>query len=171
MSNWTVRALATREVVSQGLHDAIVEFDKQNMGVILAEAGLPFPEAKRRKAFEVDGIFIVAFTSDQHIVGYLEFCPDWECPEDDIYISSLQITLEHRKGVLLRRLISEGLKCLRKRQFRFLKTAVQKNNQPAIDMYRKLGFSFSDNPKSPKSLLLRADRTILETSFASRLSR
>ena len=170
MANWTVKTVATNEVVSRGWPDAIVEFDKRNMRDIFAEAGIPFPEAKRRKGFEAEGVFFIAFSPDGHIAGYLELVHDWECAED-LYISSLQIAPDHRNGILFRHLLAEGIHWLRQRSFRCLKTHVQKNNRLGVDLYRRLGFTFSDNPKSDKSFVLTADHSILEASFAKRLTR
>lgn len=170
MPVWVVRTLRTAELVAQGLHEAIVAFDRRNMGAVLAQ-GAAFPEERRRKAFEVDGLFIVVLDGDQNVLGYVELCPDWDCPEEDIYISSLQIAPAHRRGTMLRCLLAGAVGYLQGRPFRFVKTAVQKNNEPAIRMYRRLGFSFSKHPNSETSLLLAADRRVLDTALARRLSK
>ena len=167
---WLVTTLTTQEVVSQRLHDAIVDLDRRNMADVFAAAGIPFPEEKRRKGFEVEGVFFIAFDANGRILGYLQFCRDWECSAD-MYVSSIQVGPEHRNGALFRQLMAHGVRWLRQHPFRQLKTHVQKSNRSAVDLYHRLGFTFLDNPKSDKSFILTADPSILESPFAKRLAR
>lgn len=171
MNGRQVQILSTRELVDSGLHDAIVELDRTNMAAVLEKAGIVFPEEKRRKAFEVDGVYFIVFDSAGGVLAYLEICPDWENPREDLYISSLQIVPEWRGGALLGRLLAAAVGHLQNHPFRLLKSAVQKANLPAIEIYRKLGFEMAENPKSEKSLLLSANRSILSTPFARRLAK
>jgi len=168
MPSLTVRVLPTKQLVAEGLHDAIIKLDRRNMAPILAETDTPFPEAKRRKAFEIDGTFILALSSTSQIVGYLEICPDWEDPQD-LYISSVQIEPQHRRGPVFGRLLGEAVRVLADRPFRNLKTHAQKHNQQALSLYRRLGFAVSPNPASNKSFRLSATRAILQTRLARRL--
>jgi len=97
-------------------------------------------------------------------------CPDWEDPQD-LYISSVQIAPQHRCGPVFRRLLTEAIHVLTNRPFRHLKTHVQKNNQRALSLYRRLGFSVHPNPTSDKSFRLSATRAILQSNIAHRLAR
>lgn len=60
---------------------------------------------------------------------------------------------------------------LLKQEFNRIVSAVQKNNQVAINLYRKLGFSISENSKSEKSLYVFADKNILENNILRRYER
>jgi len=90
-----IKKIGSKQLHSQGLDDQIIKFDRENMVPILALKGISFPEEKRRKGFEVDGTFHLAFDQDGQLVGYLEYCPDWNDVKA-IYISSMQIAPIYR---------------------------------------------------------------------------
>lgn len=157
-----LRRIDSQTLFREKLDNAIIAFDKRNMKEVLEKANIPFPEDKRRKGFENNPTFIIAFSKRNKIIGYLEYCPSWDS-KDDIYISSLQIERRHRNGFLTAELLLEAENDLLKRKFNRMVSAVQKNNQVAINLYRKLGFSITEDPKSEKSLFVFADKSILET--------
>src|SRR5262245_59956701 len=98
-----IKIISGQTALETGLAEQILEFDKRNMYEILEQAGIPFPEEKRRKSFEIDPTFIIAFNNDA-IAGYLEYCRNWE-NKNEIYISSLQIDHVYRGGTLLLKLL------------------------------------------------------------------
>lgn len=161
-----LRRIDSQVLFREKLDDAIIVFDKRNMKEILEKANVPFPEEKRRKGFE-KATFIVVFNERSEIIGYLEYCPSWDS-EDDIYISSLQIEKKHRNSLLLARLLLKAKNDLLKRKFNRIVSAVQKNNQVAINFYRKLGFNITENPKSKESFFVFTDRRILENHILRR---
>lgn len=146
----SLRRINSQVLFREKLDDAIIAFDKRNMKEILEKA-----------------TFIVAFNERNKIIGYLEYCPSWDS-EDDIYISSLQIEKKHRNGLLLARLCLEAKNDLLQKKFNRIVSAVQKNNQVAINFYRKLGFNATENPKSKESFFVFTDRSILENDILRR---
>lgn len=165
-----LRRIDSQVLFREKLDDAIIAFDKRNMKEILKKANIPFPEEKRRKGFKNNPIFIIAFNKRNRIIGYLEYCPDWGS-KDDIYISSLQIDKSHRNGFLIAELLLEARNDLLKQEFNKIVSAVQKNNQVAVNLYRKLGFSITDDPKSEKSLFVFGDKNILENNILRKYER
>jgi len=146
------------DIFKSSLDTKIIEFDKVNMSEILAEAELPFPEEKRRKGFKNNPTFIVAWEADR-IIGYLEYCRSWD-NDKDIYISSLQISPEHRGGIVLLSIIDFVNNLLMNEEFSKIVSGVQKNNYHAIRLYKKLGFSFEDNQANDKSYVVSATKDI-----------
>lgn len=165
-----LRRIDSQVLFREKLDDAIIAFDKRNMKEILKKANIPFPEKKRRKGFKNNPTFIIAFNKRNKIIGYLEYCPSWDS-KDDIYISSLQIDKSHRNGFLIGELLLEARNDLLKQEFNRIVSAVQKNNQVAVNLYRKLGFSITDDPKSEKSLFVFADKNILENNILKKYER
>jgi ribosomal protein S18 acetylase RimI-like enzyme len=142
--------------------EQIIELDRANMALILAAAGIEFPEERRRKGFEKNPTFIVAETA-RKIVGYLEYTRS-STDKDRIYISSIQIAEKFRRSKLILRLIDKFIEIIEREDFKEFETNVQKNNPAAVKLYKKIGFEFAENPHNPASWLLKADRKILKTS-------
>lgn len=165
-----LRKIDSQVLFREKLDDAIITFDKRNMKKVLKKAGIPFPEGKRRKGFKNNPTFIIAFNKRDEIIGYLEYCPSWDS-KNDIYISSLQIDKRYRNGFLIAELLLETKNDLVKQEFNRIVSAVQKNNQVAVNLYRKLGFSITEDPKSEKSLFVFADKSILENDILRRYER
>lgn len=165
-----LKRIDSQVLFRERLDDAIIAFDKTNMKEVLDKANIPFPEDKRRKGFENNPTFIIAFNKRNQIIGYLEYCPSWDS-KDDIYISSLQIDKRYRNGFLMAKLLLGGRNDLLKQEFNRIVSAVQKNNQVAVSLYRKLGFSITEDPKSKKSLFVFADKGILENDILRRYER
>ncbi len=142
--------------------EQIIEFDKANMQSVLEEAGIDFPEENRRRGFENNPTFIIAANGGK-IIGYLEYTRSWN-DADYIYISSIQIDKKYRNSRLILRLIDEFAKLAEKEDFKGFETNVQKNNLPVVELYRKIGFEFRENPENNASWLLKAEREILRES-------
>src|SRR6185369_4790714 len=131
-----IKIISGQKALETGLVEQILEFDKRNMHEILEQAGIPFPEEKRRTSFETNPTFIIAFNNDV-IAGYLEYCCNWE-NRNEIYISSLQIDHVYRGGTLLLKLLNSTRESLIKEEFTKIVSGVQKNNSRAIRLYQKL---------------------------------
>ncbi len=144
-----LRRIDSQALFKEKLDDAIIVFDKRNMKEILEKANIPFLEEKRRKGLKaiINSTFTVAFNERSEIIGYLEHCRSWDS-KDDIYISSLQIEKRYRNSFLSAKLLLEAKNDLLKQKFNRIVSAVQKNNQVAINLYRKLGFNITENPES-----------------------
>lgn len=162
-----IRKISGPDIFKSGLSEKIIEFDKVNMAEILSEAGLSFPEEKRRKGFENSPTFIVAWEGNR-IIGYLEYCRSWDDIRD-IYISSLQISPKHRGGTVLLTILDFARDVLMKEEFSKIVSGVQKNNGQAIRLYRKLGFFFQDNQANDKSFVVSATRDIFHSKAISEL--
>jgi ribosomal protein S18 acetylase RimI-like enzyme len=142
--------------------EQIIELDRANMEAVLNEAGIEFPEAKRRLGFNRNPTFIAA-ESEGKIIGYLEYTRSWT-DADEIYISSIQIDKKYRHSKLILRLIDKFIETVEREDFKGFETNVQRNNLPVVKLYRKIGFEFEENPRNPASWLLKADRRILSES-------
>ena len=151
-----------REIFDSGLVEPIVEFDKQNMKFVREKAGIEFPEEKRRLGLLRNPTFVIAF-DNQKIAGYIEFCRDWE-NENYIYISSIQIDKKYRNSRLILALLDAFRSLAAEEDFLGFLTNLQKTNQLAARIYRKLGFTLEDKPGSDISYVARAGREILQTS-------
>lgn len=162
-----ITKISGSDIFKSSLDKKIIEFDKVNMAEILAEAELPFPEEKRRKGFKNNPTFIVAWEANR-IIGYLEYCRNWD-NEKEIYISSLQISPEHRGGVVLLDIIDFANDILMKEEFTKIVSGVQKNNYHAIHLYRRLGFSFQNNQANDKSFIVSATKDIFNNKTVSEL--
>jgi hypothetical protein len=103
-----IRKIGSRQLHACGLDDQVIEFDRENMGPILALRGIPFPEEKRRKGFSSEGTFHLAIDQNENIVGYLEYCPDWN-DAAAIFICSLQIVPPYRNTRLFLRLLASAI--------------------------------------------------------------
>lgn len=151
-----------QELISSGLAERIIEFDKRNMKPVLERAGIEFPEEKRRKGLQSNPTFIVAFERDS-IAGYIEYLRSWNDP-NYIYVGSIQIDEAHRNGSLILRLLDAFRSAVAEEDFVGFETNVQKANSPAVKMYRKIGFKLEENPRNEASWLGRAGRELLRDS-------
>jgi len=157
-----LRVLKTESDFDADFIDRILALDKAQMPTILTEAGIEFPEEKRRGGFKRNPTFIVAENAGK-IAGYLEYTRSWS-DGDTIYISSIQIEKRYRHSKLILRLIDKFVETVAEEDFRGFETNVQKNNLPAAGLYRKIGFAFEENPRNRASWRLIADRRILDES-------
>jgi hypothetical protein len=150
------------------LADKIIALDRKNMEATLKAVGRDFPEDRRRiTLFHPSNRMIVA-TKGQEVVGYADYCDDLTDPQD-LYLSSIQIEAAHRCGPLFKLLISNLLIDLKSRNFRIIKTHIQKSNPRMIAIAKKLGFVVEENPNSPGTLNVHAKREILDSPKLSRL--
>ncbi|HVE59650.1 MAG TPA: GNAT family N-acetyltransferase [Pyrinomonadaceae bacterium] len=142
--------------------EQILRLDKANMQAVLDNAGLEFPEQNRRDGFKKNPTLIVAENKGE-VAGYLEYTRSWN-DADLIYLSSIQIEEKYRRSDLILKLIDEFVKTVGQENFKGFETNVQKNNFPVINLYRKIGFEFKENPHNRASWRLTADREILNES-------
>jgi ribosomal protein S18 acetylase RimI-like enzyme len=154
-----VTVMSGAEADRDGVLDQIIQFDRLNMGSVLAAADVPFPEDKRRKSLGGATQTIVAVFDETALVGYLEFGPSWDDP-DDLFIASVQVAPSHRKTMVLAQCVAYAAADLESRRFRRAVTSAQVTNAEAIDLYKKLGFRVVD--RSDRSVTLVADRKLLE---------
>jgi ribosomal protein S18 acetylase RimI-like enzyme len=162
-----IEKISGSDIFQDRLDDKIIEFDKINMAEILGNARLPFPEEKRRKGFEDNSTFVVAWKENK-IVAYLEYCRSWD-NDKDIFISSLQILPEYRGSTVLLLILDYARDLLFSEKFDKIVSGVQKNNVHAVRLYKKLGFSIYDNPGNKQSLIVSAKKDILSCEVVSKL--
>ena len=154
--------LKGKQIIDSDFAERIIEFDKLNMKAVLEDAGIEFPEEKRRAGFKSDPTFIVAFEKEE-IAGYLEFLRSWRDP-NYIYIASVQIAEKHRRTGSLLNLLDNFRFLVSGEDFIGFETNVQKTNRLAVKLYRKIGFKLRETPNNAASWLAQADRDLLETS-------
>ncbi len=157
-----VRVLKGRELFDAGLVEHIVELDKRNMRRVWERAGMEYPEENRRKSFESDPTFVIAFDG-REVAGYVEYLRSWNDPRY-IYVGSLQIDERHRHSTLILRLLDEFRTLVAGEEFLGFETSVQKANTSAVKLYRRLGFKLEPNPRNELSWLAKAGRELLEES-------
>ena len=162
----SVRVLSGAEAENEGLIEEILRLDRENMMGILGSVDLDFPEEKRCKGLGAhDKVIIAAFRSE-NLIGYLDYGPSWDDPED-VFIGSLQVAPPPRGGVVLGRLIAHAVVDLENREFRRIVTGAQRTNTSAITLYRRLGFS--QHPRSNESFMFAAGRGLLSSPEVLRL--
>jgi hypothetical protein len=93
----TTRVLDASIIESEGWADTILALDRDNMSPILQSAGLEFPEEKRRRSLRDSSAVLILLLDNAKLVGYVEFCKDWNCGRD-IYLGSIQLRMEYRRG-------------------------------------------------------------------------
>ena len=164
---WKVDAEA---IMREDLADRIVALDRTTMSETLSEAGIEFPEEKRREGLKNPSTVVILLLDDNRLAGYVEFCEDYTC-SSDIYISSIQLLEKYRGGIALPILIVECAKELRERRFGLLKTNVQKNNLRATELYKKLGFRVTEKPGSERSLNVTGDGKLLSSELILKLEK
>lgn len=157
-----VRVLKGLELFDAGLVERIVEFDQRNMRHVWARAGMEYPEDNRRKGFESNPTFVIAFEGEK-IAGYIEYLRSWNDPRN-IYVGSLQVDERHRHSTLILRLLDEFRNVVAVEDFRGFETSVQKANTEAVALYRRLGFRLEPNPRNELSWLAKAGRELLTDS-------
>ena len=128
----------------------------------LEEAGVEFPEEKRRRGLESDPTFVVAMDGAE-IAGYVEYLRSWNDPRY-IYVGSLQIDERHRHSTLILRLLDEFRTLVAAEEFLGFETSVQRANARAVGLYRRLGFRLEPNPRNELSWLAKAGRELLTES-------
>ena len=148
--------------VDDSLVKRIINFDRQCMETTLDQAGIAFPEENRRKSFQSNPTLIVAFAGDE-IAGYIEYLRSWNDPRY-LYISSLQIQKTFRGTTLLLALIDRFRESVKDEDFLGFETNVQKVNRPAVEMYRKVGFHLTENPRNEASWIATAGPELLTQS-------
>lgn len=148
--------------VDDWLAKRIIEFDRENMLSTLDQAGVVFPEENRRKGFQSNPTLIIAFEGDE-IVGYIEYLRSWN-DRRYIYISSFQIQKGHRRTRLILELIDKFVESVSGEDFLGFETNVQKVNRPAVEMYRKIGFQLTENPRNQASWIATAGPELLSQS-------
>jgi ribosomal protein S18 acetylase RimI-like enzyme len=157
-----LRIFKGRQLVGSWLADQIVDLDRRNMQSTLDQAGLEFPDEKRRRGLESDATFIIACDNEM-IAGYLDYLRSWTNP-DFIYIGSVQIEKRYRSTGLLLMLLDELRNLLADEDFAGLETNVQKVNVTAARLYQKIGFTLENNPRNNASWIARAGKEVLTKS-------
>lgn len=157
-----IKVFRGQQLIDSELTVRIIEFDRQNMASTLQESGAVFPEENRLKGFRRDPTLIVAFQGEQ-IVGYVEYlrsCNDSRYS----YVSSLQIAPPLRHSKLILQLLDQFIEVVRQESFIGFEANVQKANGPAVKLYRKLGFTLTDNPRNEASYVAKAGPELLSQS-------
>ena len=148
--------------IDDQLVERVIDFDRQCMASTLDQAGIAFPEENRRKGFRSNPTLIIAFAGDE-IAGYIEYLRSWN-DRRYIYISSLQIQKTYRHTTLLLALIDGFRESVSREDFLGFETNVQKVNKSAVEMYRKLGFQLTENPRNEASWIATAGPELLTQS-------
>lgn len=157
-----LKVIKGRELMDSGLAEDIIEFDRKNMQPIFEQAGIEFPEEKRRRGLQSDPTFIIAFDGPA-IAGYLEYLRSWNDP-NNIYVGSVQIGEQYRNARLILKLFDKFRSLMAEDDFHGFETSVQKANTAAVKMYRKIGFKLEQNPQNESSWVARAGRELLTDS-------
>lgn len=166
---YKLRVLDTKMVLDEGLMDVIIAFDKENMTEILQRSGTSFDEEVRRSNFTHEEVFILAFTEDNKLAGYLEYGPCREKGEE-IYITSMQIDRRYRQSLLISQILLQAKRDLMRRSFTKLACNVHKENMDAASIYKKLGFEVQQIAGNDKIYSISAGRDILENRLIKRLA-
>ena len=154
-----LRILKGRQLLNTALAEQLTDLDRRNMQSILDQAGIEFPEEKRRRGLHSDSTFIIAFDNDT-IAGYLDYLRSWTS-SDYIYIGSVQIKKRYRGTDLLLRLLDQFRMAVANEDFAGFETNVQKVNTAAAKLYQKIGFRLENNPRNDASWVARAGKEIL----------
>lgn len=135
-------------------------------------------DRRRITLFHLSNRIIVA-TKAEEVAGYVDYCDglteglrlplSFKLDPQDLYLSSLQIEAAHRGGPLFKLLLSHLLIDLKSRQFRNLKTQIQRSNPRTLLIAKKMGFVVEENPKNSATLTLLAKREILDSPKLNRL--
>ena len=152
----------TGDSIDEQLAQRIIEVDRQNMQTTLDQAGIAFPEENRRKGFQSNSTLIVGFQGNE-IAGYVQYLRSWN-DERYIYISSFQIIEKYRHTKLILQLIDKFVETVRDEDFVGFETNVQKVNTTAVEMYRKIGFQLTQNPRNEASWTATAGPELLSQS-------
>lgn len=166
---YKLRVLDTKMVLEEGLMDVIIAFDKENMTEILQKSGTSFDEEVRRSNFTHEEVFILAFTEDYKLAGYLEYGPCRQNGEE-IYITSMQIDRRYRQSLLISQLLLQAKRDLMRRSFTKLACNVHKENMAAASVYRKLGFTVEEVSGNDMLYSVSAGRDVLENRIIKRFA-
>ena len=169
-SPWRIQRYTSLDIAGRELEEAIIAFDKMYMAPLLEKWGIPFPEDKRRRGLSMGRTLQMAMENEGHIVGYIEYGPDWG-EATDVYISSVQVAPPARRSALFARLVASAIHDLASQPFRRVISHVQKQNHEAIALYRRLGFTVHEDRPSATSFPVSADRTILQNRLIMRFHR
>jgi ribosomal protein S18 acetylase RimI-like enzyme len=140
------------------------------MTAALRRAGLEFPEERVRAGLRDSTTVIILLLDGATLAGYVEFGRDRE-HERDIYIRSLQLRERYRNTFALAVLLVEASRALAPLTFERLRTGVQKNNERAVRLYRKLGFTLTEREDNPASWRVEGGRDLLDSELMRRLTR
>ena len=151
-----------QQLIGSAVGEQIIDLDRKHMQSILDQAGLEFPEEKRRKGLQSESTFIIAFDG-QEIAGYIDYLRSWTNP-DYIYIGSVQIQKRYRGTGLLLMLLDRFRSLVADEDFIGFETSVQKVNTTAAKLYQKIGFKLENNPRNEASWIARAGKELLTTS-------
>jgi predicted acetyltransferase len=165
---YRLRVMETKEVLAEGLMEEIIAFDRKNMTDVLESAYADFNEAVRRQNFSQNEVFIMAFTDDNQLAGYLEYGPGQRDGEE-MYITSMQIDRRFRQSLLISQLLLQAKRDLLRHSFTKLSCNVHKTNHAAAALYRKLGFDVEEIPGNDKLYAVCAGREVLNNPLVKKL--
>ena len=104
-----------------------------------------------------------AFVEDGHVIAFITVSDEEGYYMGDLFVFNLNVSLEYRrKGLameLIRKALSEHPEC------EYMTLDVRKDNEKAMNLYRKLGFEKDAMPSlnGDSDIVMRADRnTILK---------
>lgn len=166
----TTRTLGGARAEAEGWADALVELDRENMLAVLERAGLEFPEERVRAGLRDSTAVIILLLDGATLAGYVQFGRDREHGRD-IYLASLQVRGRYRNTHALAVLLVEAARALAPLSFGRLRAGVQKNNERAVRLYRKLGFVLSEREDNPASWRVEGGRDVLDTDLMRRLTK
>ncbi len=125
------------------LMEAILKLDLENMAPVFSLLGKSVPIERRKQAFDHAGTILYAEDAAGRLAGYLEYGPGWDNPEE-VYLSSIQISPEHRNSILLLLLIRRFMKEDRLFHGQVIRTHVQKSNSGAMRIFKRFGFKIDE---------------------------
>jgi hypothetical protein len=165
---YLIEVVKGESLKSSLLAEKVIALDRKNMESTLKAVGREFPEDRRRATLFHPSNQMIIGKFREELVGYADFCDDQSDPSA-IYLSSIQIETNHRNGMLFRILVSNLLNNIRQNDFRTIRTHIQKSNLHMIAIAKKLGFTLEENPKSPSTLTVFAERSLLDSQKLHRL--
>jgi L-amino acid N-acyltransferase YncA len=160
VSLYCIKKYQTKTLVNSKLYDSIIAFDRLNMRAILEEVHVEFDETMRKANFNNNDIIYIASNNEKKIIGYLEYGRHKNNPEN-IYIPSIQIEKEFRRGKLIWDLLYNARIDLLEEDFNKISCNVHKSNKEAINIYRKLGFKIEEIPGNEVLLRVYSGKEIL----------
>jgi hypothetical protein len=114
---YRLRVVDNKTVLDEGLLEIIVEFDKKNMADVHRKTNAPLDEEIRRRNITQNGVFILAFTVDERLAGYLEY---GQCQKngEEMFITSMKIDRRHRQSILISQILLQAKRDLLRRSFK-----------------------------------------------------
>ena len=146
-----IHLIRREHVKGTELMDEILRLDHDNMRPIFQKLGQEMPIDRRKLAFNSPGDIIFARDDDGCLAGYLEYGPGWDDPKE-IYLSSIQIASKNQNGVVLLLLIRHVIRNCGFVHGQLIKTHVQKSNETAIQIYKRLGFHVEESSEKNGTL-------------------